>query len=59
MDRSGDQISIVSMDFFFLGDEQGPVPGTIPAVALRDGRSKAIFAQVIPGRGLDFDWPAQ
>ena len=31
---------------------------TMPAVAIRDSISKALFAHVIPGKGIDFEWTA-
>ena len=31
----------------------------MPAVAMRDSISKALFANVIPGKGLDYEWTSQ
>ena len=46
----------MGLDFFFMG-EKG-TEGTVPAVAMRDSISKALFAHVIPGKGFEHDWVA-
>ena len=48
---------MLSMDFFFLGDDGASEK--VPGVVLKDGKSKSIFCYILPGRGLDLDWPAE
>ena len=55
-ERRDDGVPIIAMDFFFLGEPD--VEKTMPAVVIRDSISKALFAHVIPGKGLDYDWTA-
>ena len=56
-DRTEDGLPIIGVDFFFIGEPS--VETLMPAVVIRDSASKALFAHVIPGKGLDYDWTAQ
>ena len=56
-DRSEQGVPIVALDFFFIGEPK--VESTVPAVAIRDSTSKALFAHVIPGKGMDYEWTAK
>ena len=56
-DRSEDGIPIIALDFYFIG-EPG-IESLMPAVAMRDSISKALFANVILGMGLDYEWTSQ
>ena len=55
--RTKDGVPLLCMDFFFIGEGVGNP--TVPAVSLKDSKSKALFAHVIPGRGIEYDWPAK
>ena len=44
-------------DFFFLGSDEAD--GTVPAVAMRDYVTKALFAYVVPQKGVELEWAAQ
>ena len=48
---------IIALDFFFIGEPK--VERLVPAVAIRDSMSKALFAHLIPGKGMDYDWTAK
>ena len=56
-DRSEDGIPIIALDFYFIG-EPG-IESLMPAAAMRDSIYKALFANGIPGRGLDYEWTSQ
>jgi len=47
----------VSIDYYFLG--QPGAEGTIPAVAMRDTSSKALFSHIVPHKGVVTDWVAE
>ena len=56
-DRSERGVPSIGVDFFFIGD---PVVETLVVVgAIRDCVSKALFAHIIPGQGLDYEWTAK
>ena len=52
------QVTICA-DERLLGAGEPSVETLMPAVVIRDSASKALFAHVIPGKGLDYDWTAQ
>ena len=57
IDRRADGVPVVGLDFFFIGDDMSD--GTVPAVAMRDNRSKFLCGHMIPGKGMDMEWTAQ
>ncbi len=40
-------------------DEEQRTRKTVPALAIRDSKARAVFANVIPSKGLDWTWTAQ
>ena len=57
IDRRADGVPIIGLDFFFIGDDMSE--GTVPAVAMRDNKSKFLCGHMIPGKGMDMEWTAQ
>ena len=57
IDRRGDGVPIIGMDYFFVGDDGA---GVIPAIAARNSITKALIGTAVPTKGIEqSDWPAK
>jgi hypothetical protein len=59
--REGRSVPTVSFDYCFIGDkgelasqeDADAEPGSIKVLVIRDNKSKAVFAHVVPVKGVD------
>ena len=56
--HSEPSVPILSWDYFYLGagsGEEAEGRGECPLLVMTDSRSRAVFAHVLPSKGVDFD----